>query len=266
MHLFLSLPIRVALLFICLNQTLPAQLPSPYHLSSQQEVLTIGGGFLGIIGAELLRKRIRPISIQDLPEPDLGDLDDVQFIYGDKWADHLSDKTMYAAAGLTAILMADRRCRTEAGKISLLYLETMLVNQAVTNFSKAAFRRPRPYVFAPGWATTRKVLSGDRSSLISGHTSGAAAGAFFFASVFSDYHPDSKLKPYVWGVAATLPLVTGYLRVRAAKHYPTDVLAGYLIGAATGDLVPLLHTSAMTDRRFSIQAGSNGIGLLIFLD
>lgn len=228
--------------------------------------MAIGGGLLGIAGAELLRKSIRPVSIQDLPGPDLGDLDDIQFIYGDKWADDLSDKTMFAAAGLSAILLADRRCRSEAGKIGLLYLETMLVNQAVTNFSKAAFLRPRPYVFAPDWAVNRKVLSNDRASMVSGHTSGSAAGTFFFARVFSDYHPDSKLKPYVWGVAATLPLVTGYLRVRAAKHYPTDVFAGYLIGAATGYLVPLLHTSSMTDRRLTVRAGGDGIGLVFLLD
>jgi membrane-associated phospholipid phosphatase len=266
MQPFLTAALRAALLLLCLHQSLPAQDASPYHFSIKQDVLAVGGGLLGITGAELLRKSIRPVSIQDLPGPDLGDFDDIQFIYGDKWADHLSNKTMFATAGLSAILLADRRCRSEAGKIGLLYLETMLVNQAVTNFSKAAFRRPRPYVFAPGWAANRKVLSGDRSSMISGHTSGAAAGAFFFARVFSDYHPDSKLKPYIWGFAATLPLVTGYLRVRAAKHYPTDVFAGYLIGAATGYLVPLLHTSPLANRRFSVQAGGDGVGLRILLD
>jgi hypothetical protein len=62
----------------------------------------------------------------------------------------------------------------------------MLINAGLTNLAKAAFRRPRPYVFNPNWDANRTVKSGDRSSLLSGHTSGSAAGSFFFASVFSD--------------------------------------------------------------------------------
>jgi membrane-associated phospholipid phosphatase len=47
--------------------------------------------------------------------------------------------------------------------------------------------------------------------------------------------------PYVWATAAAFPLVTGILRLTAGKHYPSDVLVGYLVGAATGILVPFAH-------------------------
>lgn len=142
----------------------------------------------------------------------------------------------------------------------------MLINQGLTNFSKAAFRRPRPYVFNPEWETSRPVMSADRSSLISGHTSGAAAGAFFFARVFADYHPESKLRPYVWGLAVVLPAFTGHLRVRAAKHYPSDVLAGFALGAAVGYLGPTLHKRPLRVGKCKIQVSGTGIRLTHALD
>ena len=79
------------------------------------------------------------------------------------------------------------------------------------------------------------------ASFFSGHTSCVASNSFFAARVFSDYYPESKWKPVVWGAAIALPAVTGYLRVKAGKHYPSDVIAGYAVGAAVGYFVPKLH-------------------------
>ena len=38
-----------------------------------------------------------------------------------------------------------------------------------------------------------------------------------------------------------LPAVTGYLRFKAGKHFPTDIIVGYGVGATIGYLVPELH-------------------------
>ena len=37
------------------------------------------------------------------------------------------------------------------------------------------------------------------------------------------------------------PAFVGYLRYRALKHYPTDLLIGVFIGASLGILIPELH-------------------------
>ena len=200
-----------------------------------------GSGALTILGGECLRRQIEPVAISTLEFEDIIELDELPFIYGRHRAEKLSDYTMYTSVGLMTLLLARPETRRDFGKISLLLGETMLINAGLTNLSKAIFRRPRPYVFDPAWDANRTVNSSDRSSLLSGHTSGAAAGSFFFARVFADYYPDSKLKSLVWGTAIALPALTGYLRVRAAKHYPSDVIAGYALGAAVGYLVPTLH-------------------------
>ena len=88
-----------------------------------------------------------------------------------------------------------------------------------------------------------------RRSFLSGHTSNTAAMTFFFAKVFTDTHPDVKNKAIVWSVAAAIPAAIGYLRFEAGRHFPTDVLAGYALGAAIGYLVPALHLSDKVDLR-----------------
>ncbi len=237
----------------------PLRAQSPYSFDRGREIGLLGGSLLGMGAGELLRSEIDPLPLSSIPEFDDFAVDEIDFVFGKFRADRLSNYTMYVGAGAVALLLPAKGPRRDAAKIGLLLTETLLVNQALTNMTKSAFRRPRPYVYDPTWAADRLVQSGDRSSLISGHTSATAAGSFMLARVFSDYHPDSKLKPYVWAAAATLPALTGYLRVRAAKHYPSDVLAGYALGAGVGYLIPLIHRKK--EGPWTVDAGATGFSL-----
>lgn len=63
------------------------------------------------------------------------------------------------------------------------------------------------------------------------------------AKVVSDYHPNMKkgLKTVMWSGAVLIPATTAYLRVKAWRHFPTDVIAGYVTGALVGFVIPHLH-------------------------
>jgi len=75
--------------------------------------------------------------------------------------------------------------------------------------------------------------------------------------------PDSKWKPVVWGAAITIPAVMGYFRVAAGKHFPTDVMAGYLVGGAVGFLVPHLHRKKkVEDPKVGLNIGFNSAQLV----
>jgi membrane-associated phospholipid phosphatase len=63
--------------------------------------------------------------------------------------------------------------------------------------------------------------------------------------VFSDYHPDSKLRHVFWGAAIVATGATGYLRHRAGKHFPSDVLVGTAVGTLSGILVPHFHKTRL---------------------
>ena len=59
--------------------------------------------------------------------------------------------------------------------------------------------------------------------------------------MLNDFYPDSKAKPIIWTSAALIPAITGYLRVKAGRHFTSDVLVGFLVGAAVGWVIPELH-------------------------
>ncbi|NRB48824.1 MAG: phosphatase PAP2 family protein [Saprospiraceae bacterium] len=84
---------------------------------------------------------------------------------------------------------------------------------------------------------------------------------FYPRDLSSTVYPDSPWKPYVWGVSMVLPALTGYLRVRGGQHYPTDVIAGYLLGGAIGYLIPTLHKRPLKASGLSIYPISKGMHL-----
>ena len=85
---------------------------------------------------------------------------------------------------------------------------------------KATIHRRRP-------SETAELLSGDTFSFPSGHT----LHAFAFATLLSALHP--ALAPLLWGFAA----LVGLSRVVLGLHFPSDVMAGALLGITTAGLV-----------------------------
>lgn len=148
-------------------------------------------------------------------------------------------------------------------KIAALYGETFFITTGITLLIKTTVKRNRPFVYNPEAPLDKKLTRNARTAFLSGHTSISAANCFFSAKVFSDYYPESKWKPVVWTTAAILPAITGYLRVKAGKHYPTDTIAGYLLGATTGLLIPQLHKKKM--EKVSFYGGPSGLLLQVSL-
>ena len=66
---------------------------------------------------------------------------------------------------------------------------------------------------------------------------------FFTATVFSDYSSDRNAEAVVWSGAVLWSVLTGFSRVESGHHFATDVITGFVVGAAIGTLVPALHRS-----------------------
>ena len=127
----------------------------------------------------------------------------------------------------------------------------------ITNIAKHTVGRTRPFVYNPDVDVSTRTEDGSRLSFFSGHTSHTAAATFFIAKVFSDYHTNfhSAAKAGIWAFSISLPAVTGYLRVKAGKHFPTDVIAGYIVGATTGWLIPQLHKIKNENKKTGFDMG-----------
>lgn len=125
----------------------------------------------------------------------------------------------------------------------VIIAETGLLTAGITNTVKELVRRPRPYLYNPDVPTSAYDPQNDQVSFWSGHTANTAAISFACASLVQRSDASPGLKTATWIGAATAPAVMGYLRVRSGRHFPTDVLTGYLFGAAMGVLVPYFHRS-----------------------
>jgi len=178
----------------------------------------------------------------------------------DENAKKISDFPFYGSFITPIALMFDKDIRDNAGQMMVLYVETMAITGALFTMTNGFAERRRPLVYgefnangepiegAPMDERTRKNA---KNSFYAGHTAATASATFFVAKVFHDYNPDSPWRPVVWGAAAAVPAGVGYLRLKAGKHFLSDNILGYAIGAGVGILVPQLHKK------------SNGTGLSV---
>ncbi|HYC30370.1 MAG TPA: phosphatase PAP2 family protein [Chitinophagaceae bacterium] len=153
----------------------------------------------------------------------------------------ISDAPFYIAQPLPLLLLLDKDIRKDAGKFIFLYWETMAVTGVFYTGTPMLFDRYRPYAYndaAPMGDRTSGVV---KNSFFAGHVALVASSTFFLAKVYSDYHPGSKIKWVFYTGASAATLATAYLRHRAGKHFPSDLIVGTVIGTATGILVPHFH-------------------------
>lgn len=106
-----------------------------------------------------------------------------------------------------------------------------LLNAGLTMGLKAIVGRPRPWVAYDGdLVCLQKVGS---PSFPSGHTSFAFTSATALTLLYPRWYVIAPA--YLWAVAV------GFSRLYVGAHYPSDVLAGALIGTGSALLVHWLH-------------------------
>lgn len=129
----------------------------------------------------------------------------------------------------------------DVGGRLLLQAEAVAVTGAITSIVKVAAGRPRPYTHGAG----RVVEPDDHSSFFSGHTATAAAASFAAARALDltgDLGTGTRVALY--GGAGVITAAVGVLRIAAGRHFPTDVIAGAIVGGGVAFLVPELHRVA----------------------
>ncbi|UOQ70120.1 phosphatase PAP2 family protein [Hymenobacter cellulosilyticus] len=149
--------------------------------------------------------------------------------------------SLVAAPGLLAL---NPDIRGHYGQVAVLYLETMLTTSAIFTSTVGNVYRYRPFLYGTQGTARERSSKISTNSFFAGHTAHAATATFFAAKVFHDFNPDSPAQPYVWGAAAVIPAVVGYYRLEAGKHFLSDNLVGYAVGATVGVLVPQLHKTS----------------------
>lgn len=218
---------------------------NPYKTTWKGDASWLGGSGIGVGVSALLHLHNQPFTSEQVGALKLSAVPKFERFVTRQYslrANKASDILLYAAAVSPALLLLDKDIRHDAPTAALLVGESMLLDLALTSLCKEIVRRPRPYCYNPDAPLSEKLKRDARQSFFSGHTSFSAAATFSAARIWSDYHPDSGWKPVVWATAAVIPATVGFLRVKAGKHYLTDVLTGFVVGGACGLLVPHFHS------------------------
>jgi len=111
-------------------------------------------------------------------------------------------------------------------KSGIYIAASQLASVALTYSFKLVVDRPRPYITYPDQIVAYDVLSS--SSFPSGHTSFAFATATSLSIEFPKWYVIAP--SYLWACSV------GYSRMNLGVHYPSDVLAGALLGAGSAYL------------------------------
>ena len=170
-------------------------------------------------------------------------------------ARQLSDVTV--AAVVVVPILADAKAvgmgRVWNEDVAVLF-ETLAVNGALVTAAKYIVQRPLPRTYA-GDPALLDDPEGYRA-FYSGHTSTAFA-ALAAAAMTLRLRYGAKTWPWiVTGVVGTSVAVE---RVADGRHFPSDVIAGAVMGTAVGIAVPALH--ARRSRRgpnLSVAPGADG--------
>jgi undecaprenyl-diphosphatase len=160
---------------------------------------------------------------------------------------------LYAA--LDPVFSGLREQSVQTGLVdAIMYAETVSLTLALTNVVKIAVRRPRPIAYIEadahkGDGSYSNSSTDSSLSFFSGHASmtgaiGATATYIAFARSPGTWRPWVTLT-----LATTVSTLTSIYRVRAGKHFPTDVLAGTFAGAGIGIVVPHLHRTEDVQQR-----------------
>jgi membrane-associated phospholipid phosphatase len=235
---------------LSLATVLPAaaqQAPSPYHTRFGVDAPVIAGlGALSGVGLYLSKQRsgLSDTELAALKKSDIPFFDRFSAGYYSEHAQTTSDflcyGTLVVAPGLLVLKPA---IRNRYGQVLALYVQTVLANEAIFTMAIGNVPRYRPYLYGPEGEGLRNGRIAT-NSFFSGHTANTATATFFAAKVFHDFNPDSPAQPYVWGAAALMPAAVAYFRIEAGKHFLSDNIVGYAVGATMGVVVPQLHKMA----------------------
>lgn len=232
------------LLILCLSCWLPAQGLRPYNPSNATNSVLIGLGGTITVGSVFLDKKVKPMTeaeVMALDRSKIWPIDRFSLRHLSFKTDEFTDKLLLTSFASPFFLLLDKTGRDNFDDMAMIVFQGAMLNSALINLTKVSAQRTRPYNYNPDAPLDIKLRKSSRYSFYSGHVATAAYFSMTTAQLYSDLHPNSKARPFVWAAAGIIPAAVAYGRMRAGKHFFTDVLIGFAAGTAIALTVPALH-------------------------
>jgi len=216
----------------------------PFNIDTDKEVIILGTG--AAIGAAAIivttnTDKLTEEEINSLNPQDVNIFDRIAI--GPYESDVPGDILLYSSFLFPLTFLTYDKTREDFGTVALMYGEAVLLNVSINQLVKALTSRDRPFVYDKNSPLKEKYDLEARFAFYSGHTSMTAVNTFYTAKVYSAYISDETTKTLMWTAAALIPAITGFSRVNTHNHFPTDVIVGYIVGAAIGYFIPEIHKS-----------------------
>lgn len=148
---------------------------------------------------------------------------------GPKWFEEMMrDFTALGSTGVLTVMVLTIACflaMTRKGYAALFVLASVIGGVLISQTMKWAYARPRPEL-APHGAEVYTA------SFPSGHSMMAAVVYLTLGALLARTQVDRAVKIYILAVAVIVTVLVGVSRVYLGVHWPTDVLAGWSLGAA----------------------------------
>ena len=148
---------------------------------------------------------------------------------GPSWFEEMMrDFTAMGSTGVLSLMVltiAGFLFMTRKGYAALFVLASVIGGTLLSQTMKWAYARPRPELVPHG----AEVYT---ASFPSGHSMMSAVVYLTLGALLAGTQSDRVVKAYVLSVAVVVTALVGVSRVYLGVHWPTDVLAGWALGAA----------------------------------
>jgi membrane-associated phospholipid phosphatase len=213
------------------SNTMQAQTTDTTVVAGGDVVALVGAGAL-LFGPGILHQ---PDSVTCVP------CDKFEVPVFDRWAiapvrtvpAAMSDVLLVGIGVSSWINLANEGAAGRQGIVSSV--ESLLISEGISELLKRIVRRKRPVLYTTAGITGAADPNNQRS-WPSGHATGAAALAASYWLTRNRVSAGGSDDTHAWMLAASAVGVAA-LRVAAAKHFPSDVIPGLILGIATAGLI-----------------------------
>lgn len=254
------------LIFLWIHMTADAQNTFPYSFNTKSFYFTLLGGSAQAAALQLPDPVLTSEDIEALNAETINRFDKNATLQFSPSANIQSDYTLgiiMVAPGAIAASELGRSGWSHTLIYSGMYLETFLLTNGVKDLTKDIVQRTRPLFYNMDLTLDERAVlaaAGDgRTSFYSGHTAVAFSSAVFLASTYDELYDNKTVSYALWTSGIGLATATGYLRFKAGKHFPSDILTGAIIGAAMGYWIPKAHLS--DTKNWILTPGTNSLTL-----
>lgn len=163
---------------------------------------------------------------------------DINQVIGPSWLHEMvrdiTSLGSFAILGIIVVAVCSYLLLARMRREALLIVCSVLGGTLLSTVLKMSYNRPRPDLTAMSQQFT--------ASFPSGHAMLSAVTFLTLGALLARLAPTRPLQVFAIGTAVVLTLLVGVSRIFMGVHYPSDVLAGWCVGAAWALLCFIIAT------------------------